>query len=77
MKLLAKIIICLSLVLAISTLNQARFAKHFEPEVKKMVESFYKLDTSKAFSIAMKLFVSVDGMTDELNSPNRPNSELS
>jgi hypothetical protein len=42
-----------------------------------MVDRFYKLDTSKAFSIAMKLFVSVDGMTDELNSLNQLENKLS
>lgn len=60
MNILLKGILILTILVSLHGENQGHTLKHFESEFKSMAHSYHAKDTSRAFSIAMKIFTSVE-----------------
>jgi hypothetical protein len=58
-KILVSTLLLLTILTALQAKNQGHLLSHFESEVKNMVHAYQGKETSKAFSIAMKVFNSI------------------
>ncbi len=59
MNLLTRAILLFVLLLTLSAASTGHLLSHFDKEFKNMAHVYQQKDTSKAFSIAMKIFTSI------------------